>query len=479
MGKNKKSRYTPAPEVPPEVAPLYAAVLSVLSGQTTVADAARGLDTPRNHFQTMMHRGLLGMLEAMQPRPSGRAPAKSERERELEQENERLRRNNERLEQRVATIERLLGVAGEYLRGRSARGRSKTTAARPAEARHDDADSDPDGDDRRRALAVVRGLRELGLRAELAAAVAGHGPSTVRTWAQRERAGELLAAAPGPRSCALPDPELERAAEAVVRELNGVIGAAPLHHEVPELSRRQAQRVLIRVRRELERERRAGCDRVVVTAPGVLRGMDGVHVKWHGQVEWALISADGSVPFRTSCLVDRHYDERAVVHALEQDWALWGVPLVQRMDRASAHRTPLVRALCASEGVLMLHGEPRYPCFYGQLERQNREHRAWLDACAANDNRPLDVAAGAMLRAWNEVYPRRILGWRTAKEVWDARPPMRIDRDHLREQVAAARASVRNQDGARGASADTIERLAIERTLTNMGLLRRVKGGWC
>jgi transposase-like protein len=100
---NKKSRYTPAPEVPPEVAPTYAAVLSVLSGQTTVAEAARGLDTARNHFQTMMHRALAGMIDGLRHRPTGRAPSMTERERELSRENERLRRDNERLEQRVAT----------------------------------------------------------------------------------------------------------------------------------------------------------------------------------------------------------------------------------------------------------------------------------------------------------------------------------------------------------------------------------------
>src|SRR5688500_13367468 len=87
MSKSKKSRYTPAPEVPPEVAPLYAAVLSVLSGQATVTDAADGLGTARNHFQTMMHRGLAAMVEALQPRPSGRPATRSERERQLEQEN--------------------------------------------------------------------------------------------------------------------------------------------------------------------------------------------------------------------------------------------------------------------------------------------------------------------------------------------------------------------------------------------------------
>ena len=48
--------------------------------------------------------------------------------------------------------------------------------------------------------------------------------------------------------------------------------------------------------------------------------------------------------------------------------------LVVRMDRAKAHRAPRVTALLDAHKVLVLHGPPRYPRFYGQLERQNREH---------------------------------------------------------------------------------------------------------
>jgi hypothetical protein len=63
--------------------------------------------------------------------------------------------------------------------------------------------------------------------------------------------------------------------------------------------------------------------------------------------------------------------------------------------------------------------------------------------------------------------------------VWDNRPAVTIDRQEMHEQVRAARTHMLANDDARGASADTIERLAIERTLINKGLLRRAKGGWC
>jgi len=49
-----------------------------------------------------------------------------------------------------------------------------------------------------------------------------------------------------------------------------------------------------------------------------------------------------------------------------------------RMDRASSHDTFAVHEVLREHEVLLLHGPPRYPQYYGQHERQNREHQAWL-----------------------------------------------------------------------------------------------------
>jgi hypothetical protein len=52
--------YTPAPRVPSELLPRYKVMLEVLSGELTVSEGARRLGLSRNHFQTLMHRGLGG-----------------------------------------------------------------------------------------------------------------------------------------------------------------------------------------------------------------------------------------------------------------------------------------------------------------------------------------------------------------------------------------------------------------------------------
>jgi hypothetical protein len=64
----------------------------------------------------------------MSPKPSGRPP-KNPRETDLETENERLRRQNARLQDRVDTIDRLLGVASDMLK--DAWSRLVAAAARP------------------------------------------------------------------------------------------------------------------------------------------------------------------------------------------------------------------------------------------------------------------------------------------------------------------------------------------------------------
>ena len=113
----KKKTYVAAPAVSAEMRPLYQAVMEVLSGATSTSEAARRLGLSRNHFQTLMHRGLHGLLEKMSPQPPGRPP-KPQVQVELEQRVERLEREKAQLQTRVETVDRLLGVAADFAKGR-------------------------------------------------------------------------------------------------------------------------------------------------------------------------------------------------------------------------------------------------------------------------------------------------------------------------------------------------------------------------
>jgi hypothetical protein len=134
----------------------------------------------------------------------------------------------------------------------------------------------------------------------------------------------------------------------------------------------------------------------------------------------------------------------------------------------------VIEVLCEHR-VLLLHGPPRYPQYYGQHERQNREHQAWLALSPAIDDEEL----ARMMRALNELWPRKSLGWESAAAVWRRRRPLAIDRDELRLDVDRRAARLRRRLGTGRCAARLAGRLAIEQALEDRGLVRRIARGWC
>lgn len=124
-----KKSYTALPAIPPELAPRYDVMMAVISGELTVSEGARRLGLSRNHFQTLLHRGLGALITEISPRGGGRPPIPA-RERQLEEETGRLRLENERLSRRVEMAERILGLASGMLRGRMDRGARRERGAR-------------------------------------------------------------------------------------------------------------------------------------------------------------------------------------------------------------------------------------------------------------------------------------------------------------------------------------------------------------
>ena len=469
-GKKTRS-YTPQPAIDPEVAPRIQAVLKVLTKQWTVTEAAKNLDISRNRFQTIYHRSLSAMLEELGHKTAGR-PSKPERERTLEEENARLKRENAHLSDRVGTIDRLLGVASDMLKGRittsgrqaKAKPSSSSTSASTTEGGNDP--EDPDGAARKKLAAAVE-MRKLGLRPKLAAAVIGMSAQSVRRWAAAALSGRPLCTRAGRRRSAPPDPTRVALAGEVVRDLHGMIGADALRISTG-LTRRQAVVAKAEVITRMERERKQAAQRVVVTAPGVVRGFDQLYVWTTAGWLFVLVGADASVPYRTSALVVEHYDEEAVLRAVAADIDRNGAPLVWRWDRASCQRTPAVVRYLADHGVVILHGPPRHPQYYGQLERQNREHRPWLRKLGTLSPAELQPACNRMLAVLNTRWPRRALGWQTPAACWSSRGPIPNDlRARFRKQVYDRAHKLETELGN-----DMAMRLAIEQALQQHELLR-------
>ncbi len=97
------------------------------------------------------------------------------------------------------------------------------------------------------------------------------------------------------------------------------------------------------------------------------------------------------------------YSSAWVAKAIDDDFRQHGAPLAWRADRASCHRTDEVDEVLSAWGVLRLHGPAHLARFYGQLERQNREHRGWLASCAPCSPGALVETCERMRRELNEA----------------------------------------------------------------------------
>lgn len=457
-----RKRYVRAPVPDESNRQLYEAMMRVLSGELTVTQAAESVSLSRVRFQTLMHRGLSGLLEAVAEQPRGR-PAKPEKERQLKEELQRLRRENSRLTKQVQSTARMMDIASDWMRKGLSSTRSPTTRAAQSPPANDAEDDAPV-----RRLSAVEQMTAEGVVLKLAAGAVGVSAPTVRRWKARCRRKQPLRNKRGPRPPLLvAAPETER----LVEQSKGCLGAAALA-KLSGVSRRHAAEVKRRKLRELEQHRLASSVRVT-TQPGVIRGFDGVML---GKLP-ILMSADGAVPFRTMVSIVARYGGSEVARTVNADFEQNGPPLVWRVDRAKAHVTPEVLEVLRAHQVLLLQGPPRCPRFYGQLERQNREHRLWLETHPASTLDELAATCEQMRTVFNEL-PRRRLGWDSAAMLWASRPSLNVDRQELAEEVSERRMQW-EASGAREPYAGHFERLAIEAALINRGLLGLTKGGWC
>lgn len=455
------SKYTTQPPLPKDMSARYQTILRTLNGELTVTEAAELLGLSREHCHELMNRAARAALGSITPKKAGRKPVPKE-ERELRAEVEKLRKQNARLREQAETNERLMRMAGGLLRSQ-AKPRSTRTRKPKAEGCPNEPE-EPDGGEARGKLIEATRMRAMGLKPAIAAALVCVSVSTLRRWARRARALLACRGRRGPRARAALDADTARAVEREVRQTRGLCGASALGRAL-HVSRRQAAAVKRATLTRMERERRARCSRVVVSQPGVLRNLDQLCL---GE-RLALIASDASVPHRTSARMVHDYSAAEVAETLRRDFALHGAPLAMRMDNASAHDAPAVLKVLRAHGVLLLHGPPHHPQYYGQHERQNREHRAWLAASDVIDDAELE----RMMQTLNERWPRRALAWRTAAEIWNARPPLRVDRAELHAEVVYRAARLADRCAPRLAG-----RLAIEQTLEHRGYLRRIAGGW-
>jgi len=473
----KRGSYTRSPQVPPELLDRFAVVVATLGGTITVSDGARRLGLSRVQYQTVVHRALGAVVESLQPRPPGPRP-EPEEVRKLRARVADLEQQLEAAQEQAAMFQRFMGVASDLLHGRAKltgraprkpKAGSSSTSTTSTTSPDPDAEPDPAETRRREVLTWATRLRAVRVHPTLIVGLLGVSTSTLGRWRRRVEAGQCLRRRrPGPQTCPV-DAGRAEAIESAIRMTKGLVGVESLRHTVGAgVSRRNIRRIKIEVVRTMERERIAACTRVDVTVPGIVRGFDAMEIRCAEGRRWALVCTDAAVPHRTTVALVDQYDADHVLEVLLHDFVRHGAPLVLRMDRAACQRTPEVCAILAEQAVLVLHGPPRCPWYYGQLERQNREHRAWLRGLEGAPEAVVCAALVQMQHALNGHWPRPSLDWRTAEQAWTARPIVSEDRPVLAEEVQTRAARLAAHDALDELAA---RRFAIEHSLRERGYL--------
>jgi transposase-like protein len=467
--EGEPSSYQGRPPTPVELMRRVELVNRVLGGRMTISEAARELGIARVNMQTLVHRAEAAVVTALSPRPTGPA-ARPARERELEQELGRLRRRTTKLEEQLQAMDQMLAAAGEIiraLRGLPPTSSKRSSARSPRAPKTGPSSEDPEPPPAMAArtmlaAAATRMVTMTDRGARIARAL-GVRAATLRRWLARLAEGRPLDRRRQRRRAAVP-PELEASVRTHVRVLGSLVGAASLARSIGGISRRGAAAIKRDELTVLECERQARCGHVRVAVPGVVRGFDAMHL----DRRYALVASDACVPFRTTVVAVGDYDARSVAMTLAADFKRHGPPLVLRFDRARCHDAPPVASVLRAHRVIPLHGPPHHPQYYGQLERQNREHRTWLAGRAVIE----DELLTAMQNALNTKWRRPTLGWQTAAEAWLARPQLDEDRDALLADV---------NERARRLADHNLEpslamRLAIEQALIERGFLQLTPG---
>ena len=475
-GPNEASTYENEPQVPPEIRERYDLVLEVIGGRKSISEAAKQLGIARVNMQAIVHRAKAAISMALVPRTPGPTPT-PETEKQLKARVEELEKTKAKLERQLQAADDMMMAAGEIIRSlrglppetsRTSSPRSKRSPQKPPSG-DDDPEPEPAAEPPRIETVLRRALGRLTTtprdHTRLARTV-GVGVKTLRRWLARLVEGLPLVMRRGGTMQAGP-PASEKCVRDIVVELHGLAGAESLARSVVGVSRRRAAQIKHDVLVDIERKRKQACARVEVTEPGALRAFDAVHLV----PGFALNAADGCVPFRTTTAYAEKYDAAHVAAVLEADFARHGAPLVLRDDRASCHTAPAVMSVLERFGVALLQGPAYYAPYYGQHERQNREHRGWL-AWIERTTDDMQPELDRMKIAMNERWLRPTLGWKTAAQVWQTRRSFDDERGSFLDEVNERAARLRRHV----IDLRLAMRLAIEQALTQRGYLRVTPG---
>ena len=161
------------------------------------------------------------------------------------------------------------------------------------------------------------------------------------------------------------------------------MGARVLHHTLVDVPRKLVEWLVRTVR---ERRRRTAHRSVLVwTRVGAVWAMD--HTKLdapiEGELPYLLVVRDLASGCVLSSLPTRSTDQAPVVQELARLFAVFGPPLVLKMDNGSGLVGEDVMSLLDEAGVTALRSPPRTPRYNGAVEAGMGGLKGWLNDVAA------------------------------------------------------------------------------------------------
>jgi transposase InsO family protein len=251
----------------------------------------------------------------------------------------------------------------------------------------------------------------------------------------------------------------------------------------PDLSRREARRLLRRVRKLWKHFEREGELALEWPRPGTVWALDFTDApnSIDGKYPYILDVRDLASGKQLMSLPCEDETEATATAALRALIAQYGAPIVLKSDNGSAFIAHAFRDLLEAHGTTLLYSPPRLPEYNGSCEAghgsiKTRAHhhagrRGHAEAWTCDDVEAARLETNATAR------PRGVSG-PTPDEAWNGRRPIEQDeRDRFRAALASQVEAERSRRGFSSeselgkAEQASVQRAAIARALTNCGLL--------
>lgn len=310
------------------------------------------------------------------------------------------------------------------------------------------------------------------------------GYSSFKRWHGRLNRGEAILHPPGPKKVGVLDVAgLDAEVEGLAHGRHRSQGTEALYRRHGEgISRRDLHEIVVRERREQNRQQREAQEEVTWLKPALVWAMDGLEYgTWRKESAYLQTLQDMASRYKLEPIVrEKEICGMDLAFHLRQLFERYGAPLFLKRDNGGNQNHSEVDALLGEYWVLPLNSPAYYAPYNGGMERTQRDFREALDARDAGKGRDpvlrVRDLAPVVVHDLNH-RPRECLKGRTPctvfflgrAELAEYNIPRRKEvSDHIKADAARI---VAGQTGSRRIHAATAWRLAAESWLRVNGFI--------